>query len=265
MPQIHPNAVVDPKAQIDENVEIGPNCVIGPHVTIGKGTKIIANSYIAGHTTIGEDNRIFPSVTLGTEPQDFGYKEKVSYLKIGNGNVFRENFTANPGTGEGSETVIGNNCYFMNNSHVAHNCIIGNNVILVGFSGVTGYVQMGDRSIVSGLCGVHQFCRVGRLAMLSGGSMISKDLPPFMIADGRNGDVKSINIIGMKRNGFSEEAIRAVKNIYKIFFRSGINMSEALNKIKEELPDLPEVREFVEFVEKSERGILSGRNTGNRD
>ena len=255
-------AIVSPEAQIAENVEIGPFCTVGPNVKIGAGTKLISNCNIDGHTEIGENNTIYPFVSIGTPPQDYAYKGHVSYLRIGNGNTFREGFTANPGSLEGDETVIGDNCYFMANTHVAHNCNVGNRVIVANGTGFSGYSEIGDNCVFSGLCGTHQFGRVGRFVMMSGSSVYSKDIPPFAIADGRNGPIRTFNKIGLKRNGFSDEAIRNVKNMYRIFFKSGLSVSNAITTIKEELEMTPEVKEFVDFVEASKRGVV--HNTVNK-
>ena len=264
MAKIHNTALVDAKAQIGENVEIGPFCTIGPNVKIGSGTKLVGHCNISGYTTLGKNNTVYNFVSLGTEPQDYGFKGLVSYLQIGDNNVFREGFTANVGTKEGTETVICNNCYFMVNSHVAHNCKIGNSVIVAHASGFSGYTEVGNNCVISGLCGTHQFVRLGRFVMMSGGSVTSLDIPPFMIADGRNGAIKAINLVGLKRNGFSESTIRAIKNAYKIFFRSGLNVPNALAKIKTDIEPLPEIVEFINFVETSKRGVGNCRTSGRR-
>jgi UDP-N-acetylglucosamine acyltransferase len=178
--------------------------------------------------------------------------------------VFREGVTVHTGTKPGTETVIGNECYLMNNTHVAHNCIIGDNVILVGGACLAGYCEVGARAILSGFSGVHQFCRIGRLAMLSASSVFSQDIAPFMIAEGRNGPVRGVNVVGCKRSGMSSESISALRELYKIFFRSGLNSSNAIEKIEQELPKLPEVVEFLEFFRSSKRGVHQGRTPGKR-
>lgn len=262
MPSIHPTAIVDKNAKIADGVRIGPYCVVGGDVEIGDGCELVSHCSISGSTSIGAGNRFFPFVSIGTEPQDYGFKGAKSFVRIGDGNVFREGFTMNPGTKEGSETVVGSNCYFMMNSHVAHNCKVGSRVIMVHCAGLSGYVEVGDNAILSGLSGIHQFCRIGRFAMLSGGSTISMDLPPFMIASGRNAIVAGVNLVGLKRNGFSKEAIKAVVALYRIFFREGLNTTNALGKAEKELPPIPEVVEFLDFVRASKRGILNRRNEG---
>ncbi|MBO7435765.1 acyl-ACP--UDP-N-acetylglucosamine O-acyltransferase, partial [bacterium] len=194
---IHPTAVVAPGAQIDETTEIGPYCVIGEHVKIGPNNKLVAYVYIDGYVEIGAGNKIYPNCSIGTPPQDIGWSEgMVTYVKIGDENIIRENVTIHCGT-EGSEenatTTVGSHNYLMANTHIAHDCTVGNYVTMVSFSGCPGHTQLFDRCIISGLSGMHQFCRIGRYAMISGSSVINKDLPPFMIADGRNGSVRAIN------------------------------------------------------------------------
>jgi len=264
MPKIHPSAVVDAKAEIADDVEIGPLCYVGPDVKIGAGCKLIAQCHVSGYTTMGTNNTVHPFASLGTPAEDFGVEGGKTYLRIGNGNIFREGVTVNTGTKPETATVIGNNCFLMANVHVAHNCTLGNNVILVVGAGLSGYVTIFDRAFVSGLTGIHQFCRVGRLAMLSGGSVFSKDIPPFMTAEGRNGGVKMVNLVGLKRAGFSDETIRALRDVHRIFFRLGLNASNAIAQIKAEVPLLPEVQEFLDFCESSERGVLQNRIAGKR-
>jgi len=268
MATIHPTAIVDPSAKLAEDVFVGPYCIIEEDVTIGAGSRLIAHCFIGAHTTMGEKNIVYQFASIGTDPEDYGYTpdKGASYTRIGNNNKFREGVTVNRGTKPGTETIIGNDCFFMASTHVSHNCVIGNRVIFVFSSAVAGYCKVGDGCLLSGLAGVHQFCRIGRMAVLSGGSQISMDLPPFMIGDGRNGGVRGFNIVGMKRNGFSEETIRAIKDLYSIFFRKGLNNKNAAAKVREEIKLHPEILEFLEFVETSERGILpSGINkTGRR-
>ncbi len=260
MHNIHSTALIDPKAKIAENVQIGPGCIVGPDVVLGEGCQLIAQCYITGHTTLGKRNTIFPGACIGTPPQDTSFdKSSVSFVKIGDDNIFREGATVHRGTKSGSETVIGHNCFLMVNAHVGHNCTIGNNVIMVNAAATGGYVTVGDGAFFSAHSAVHQFCRVGRFGMLSGGgTAITKDLPPFVIVvSGRNGMVRSINLVALKRNGFSMSTIRAIKDVYQIFYKSGLNTKNALQKIRDDVELIPEVIEFIDFVESSKRGVLS--------
>ena len=266
MPKIHPTATVAAEAVIADNVEIGPYCIVDSHVSIGEGCKLYGHCVVTGHTVLGRNNRVFYGAKLGTEAEDHSSSpDDTMALEIGDDNIFREDVTVNRGTAKGgAKTVVGSHCFMMAYSHVAHDCKIGNNVILVDNAVMGGHVSVGDNALISGLCAVHQFCRVGRFAVLSGGSVISLDLPPFMIGEGRNGAVKVINLIGLRRAGFSTSTIRTLKDLCVIFFKSGLNVSNALDKIAKELEPLPEVLEFVEFVKASKRGILHGREVGRR-
>ena len=262
---IHPTAVVSDGAIIGDGVEIGPFVYVGPNVRIGNGCRLLAHSVIDGYTTIGERNVLHPFAALGGPAQDHGVEPgTVTYLKVGDDNVFREGVTAHTGTKPETCTVIGNHNLFMAQSHVAHNCQIGNNVIFVNSACAAGYVQIFDNAILSGLVAIHQFCRVGRFTMISGCSAFSLDVPPFMIAEGRNGGVKGINRVGLSRAGFSEEAIRNIKNLYKIYYRSGLNSGAALERIKTELPQAPEVLEFLEFCANTQKGIVAPNREGRR-
>ncbi|NLF40203.1 acyl-ACP--UDP-N-acetylglucosamine O-acyltransferase [bacterium] len=261
MAHIHPTAVVDPKAEIAGDAFIGPLCVVGPHVSIGGGTRLLSQCTVMGHTTMGRNNIVYPGACLGGEPQDYGFKGDVSFLRIGDGNLIRECVTVHVGTKPGSETRIGDGCMLMVSSHLGHNCVLGNKVILANCALLAGYVSVGDNCFISGLTAARQFCRIGRFAMMWGLSAISKDLPPFMIVNGRNGAVPGINVIGLRRAGFTVPTIAALRQVHKIFYREGLGVKNALERIKSDVPPLPEVLEFIQFVESSERGVLLGRDT----
>ncbi|MDD5597865.1 MAG: acyl-ACP--UDP-N-acetylglucosamine O-acyltransferase [Victivallaceae bacterium] len=264
MPKIHSTAVIDPKAVIADDVEIGPLCYVGPNVKIGNGSRLLSQCNIDGYTTLGENNTVHPFAALGQNAQDLSYAGGETFLEIGNGNTFREGATVHCGTKPGTKTVIGDNCYFMNHSHVAHNCIVGSGVIMVNSACAAGYVRIGDRAILSAYSAIHQFCRVGRLVMVSACSVFSQDIAPFVIAEGRNGTIKGINVIGCKRAGISVENIKVLRELFKIYFLSGLNATNAVEKIRKELPQTPEVLEFIDFLNTSERGISQGRNPERR-
>lgn len=253
---IHPTAIVHEGAQIGEDVEIGPYAIIGEHVTIGSGTTIGPHTVIEGWTEIGSDNRIFQFASIGAAPQDLKYRGEKALLKIGDRNTVREFSTLHRGTADGGgETVVGNDNLFMAYSHVAHDCILGNQVILANGATLAGHVEVDDFAILGGLCAVHQFTRIGSHVMISGGSMVTQDVPPFSIAQGDRAKTVGINQIGLKRRGFSEEAIRGIKQAYKLVFRSGLRTEEALEQIAKEIKACPEVEEFSEFIRKSARGV----------
>lgn len=265
MAKIHPTSVVMEGAQLDDSVEVGPLCYVGPHVKIGAGTRLIAQCHIDGYTTLGKNNTVYPFAVLGQNPQDLSFDPtQESYLNIGDGNTFREGCAIHVGTEPGTATTIGNGCLFMDNSHIAHNCTVGNNVILVHGAGVAGHSELQDHVILSGLVAIHQFCRVGRFTIVSGVSAFSVDIPPFMMAEGRNGAVRMCNKIGLQRANFSPEAMDAIKHMFMIFYRQGLTQKVALEKIRAELPPLPEVLEFINFCEASKRGVI-GASAGRRN
>jgi UDP-N-acetylglucosamine acyltransferase len=264
MAKIHPSAVVEDGAVLADGVEVGPMCYVGSEVKIGEGTRLIGQCHVTGHTTIGKENTIYPFASLGCNAQDISPPPDSATLTIGDKNIFREGCTVHTGAHDECATSIGNNCFIMNCAHIAHDCTIHNNVILVGYAGITGHCEIFDNVICSAYCGIHQFCRIGRFAMLSAGSVFSQDIAPFVIAEGRNGPVRGINAIGLKRNGFPSETIKVLRDLYKIFFKSGLNSSNAIIKIKEELPMIPEVQEFLDFFYSSKRGVHQGRTPGRR-
>jgi len=253
---IHPTAVIHPKAELDESVEVGPFTVIGEHVTIGRGTTVGAHSVIEGWTRIGEENRIFPLASVGGVPQDLKYKGEKTWLIVGDRNIIREFATLQPGTATGiGETVIGNDNLFMAYCHVAHDCVIGNRVIMANGSTLAGHVLVEDYAILGGLSAVHQYVRIGESVMLSGGAMVGQDVAPYTIAAGDRARMRCLNIVGLRRRGVSSEIITILKRAYRILVLSKLRVSDALARIRAELPGVPEINHFVEFIEKSERGI----------
>ena len=266
MAKIHPTSVVCDGAVLGDGVEIGPLCYVGPNVKIGDGTRLLSHCNVDGYTTLGCRNVLHPFAALGQPAQDHAViPGSVMKLEVGDDNIFREGTAIHTGTQPDSSTIIGNHNMFMNGSHVGHNCIIGNNVIYVSQAVSGGYAEIQDNVILSGLVAIHQFCRVGRFTIISGCSAFSKDVPPFMMAEGRNGGVKMINLIGLKRAGFSAESISIIKQIFRIYYRSNLIPSLALEKIRTELPQTPEVLEFLEFCATSKKGVVPGNATGHRN
>jgi len=260
MPDIHPSAYIHPSAVLADDVQIGPQAFVDADVVIGAGCRLLHGAHIGRWTTLGAGNVVYPGAVVGHDPQDLGYHGEEAYTVIGDGNVMREGFTVHRGNRPGTTTVIGNNNYFMVNSHVAHNCIIGNHVILVNGSLLAGHVQVGDRAIISGNCQVHQFVRIGPFAMLRGGSGAAKDVPPFCVNDGLNW-IRALNLVGLKRNGFDERRIRAVKEAFKTIFRSGMGLKEALAEVEAGGEVTADVRQMLDFIRQSKRGIGSGRGS----
>src|SRR5512136_1321009 len=248
---IHPTAVIHPKAELDESVEIGPFTVIGEHVTIGRATTVGAHTVIEGWTQIGEDNRIFPLASIGGVPQDLKYKGEETRLIIGERNIIREFATLQPGTVTGiGETVIGCDNLFMAYCHVAHDCLIGNRVIMANGSTLAGHVLVEDFSILGGLSAIHQFVRIGESAMLSGGAMVGQDVAPYTIAAGDRARMRGLNVVGLRRRGFTEENIAILKKAYRILVFSRLRVRDALARIRKELPPIPQLGHFLEFIEK---------------
>jgi len=255
MSQIHPTAVIHPGAKIGEGCRIGPYCVIGEQVTLGANCVLHSHAVIEGCTTLGYGNEVFPFACIGGKTQDLKWKGGVTRTEIGNDNVFREGVTVHCATNANEATVIGNNNLFLIHSHVAHDCIIGNYVIMSGVSGLAGHVRVDDHAIISAYAGVHQFCRIGRNSIIGGYSKVVQDVPPFMLVDGNPGETKTINKVGLERFGLADETITALRQAYKILFREGLTVTNALARIETELPALPEVQHLVVFCRTSERGI----------
>jgi len=253
---IHPTAIIDPTAELAADVEVGPYTVIGKHVKIGAGTTIGPHVVIDTWTEIGQNNRIYQFASLGAAPQDLKYAGEPTYLKIGDNNCIREFATMNRGTAQGGgETVVGSHNLFMAYSHVAHDCIVHDRIVLANGATLAGHVEVEDHAILGGLSAIHQFCRVGCHTMISGGTMATQDIPPYTVAQGDRAKTVGLNLIGLKRRGFSEETIKSIKQAYRILFRSGLRMEEALQRIDSELPANPELDHFVTFIKDSQRGI----------
>lgn len=255
MSSLHPTAIVHPKARIGAGCEIGPYCVIGEHVTLGNHCKLHSHVVIDGHTQLGQGNEIFPFAAIGMKTQDLKYKGGRPRLEIGDHNVFREGVTIHCATNDGDATVVGSHNLLIINTHVAHDCILGNNIVMSGYAGLAGHCVVEDYAVFAGYVAVHQFCRIGKLSMIGGCSKIVQDVPPFMIVDGNPGETRTINKVGLDRNGVSEEAQNALKRAYKILCREGLTITNALERIEKDLPALPEIVHLVQFVRSSERGI----------
>jgi UDP-N-acetylglucosamine acyltransferase len=253
---IHSTAIIHPAAQLGHDVHVGPYAVIGEHVVIGDRTTIGPHAVIEGRTTIGCDNRIFQFASVGAIPQDLKYRGEETTLRIGDRNIIREFVTLHLGTESGGgQTLIGNGNLFMAYCHVAHDCHVGNQVIMANGSTLAGHVVVGDHAILGGLSAIHQFARVGAHVMISGGAMVNQDIPPYTIAQGDRARTVGLNLVGLKRRGFAPETIAAIKLAYRLVFRSGLRLEEALARIIEEVGCVPEVLAFVEFIRNSQRGI----------
>ncbi|QEM67221.1 acyl-ACP--UDP-N-acetylglucosamine O-acyltransferase [Geobacter sp. FeAm09] len=258
---IHPSAIIEPSAQLASDVEVGPYAIIGKQVTIGKGTKIGAHTVIGDWTEIGENNQIFHQASVGAPPQDLKYRGEETWTRIGDNNMIREFATIHRGTVSGhGETVVGNGNLFMAYSHVAHDCRIGNNVVMANVATLAGHVTVEDHVILGGLVAIHQFVTVGAHVMIGGGTLIGLDIPPYMIATSgkRDAKLRGLNLIGLKRRGFSDEAIGNLKKAYKTLFMAGLKLPDAISRIRAEVQECPEVDYLLAFIERSERGICRG-------
>ena len=255
MSQIHTTAVIHPGAKLGTNCEVGPYCVLGEHVTLGDGCKLHSHVVIDGHTRLGARNEIFPFASIGLQTQDLKWKGGVTRTEIGDQNTFREYVTIHSATGGGETTTVGSNNHILAYCHLAHNVTLGNHIIMSNVATLAGHVTVEDHAVIGGLAAVHQFCRIGRLAMVGGCSKVVQDVPPFMMADGNPAETRTINKVGLERNGVSEASQAALKLCYKLLFREGLTISNALARIEVEVPLLPEVKHLLNFVRASERGI----------
>ncbi len=260
MANIHPGAIVDPKAELDGSVTVGPFTVIGPHVKIGAGTTVAAHVVIEGHTTIGRDNRIFQFASIGAANQDKKYRGEPTELVIGDRNTIREFTTLQVGTVQDkARTTIGNDNWLMAYVHVAHDCIVGSNVTMANNATLGGHVEVGDWVTVGGLTGIHQFVKVGAHAMLGFQSAVSQDVPPYMLVDGNPLAVRGVNVIGLRRRDFSAERIAAVKQMHKLLYREGRTLEAARAGIAELAQSAPEAKDDIAlmgaFLAAATRGI----------
>ena len=254
---IHPTAIVDPKADIGDEVEIGPYAIIEKGVMIGPRTRIGPHVVIREGTQMGKECQIFQFASVGEAPQAVAYKGEKTFLLMGDRNIVREFVTLNRGTAPGGgKTVVGHGNLFMAYSHVAHDCHIGNRVILANAATLAGHITIEDDAIIGGLAAIHQFCRIGSHAFVSGLTGVVLDIPPYMLAAGSRSKLYGLNTVGLKRHRFSEEALRALKRAYRIIFRSNLPLEKAVKQVEEdEIARLAEVQHLVQFIHQSKRGI----------
>lgn len=255
---IHPSAIVDPKANIAGSAEIGPFCVVGEGVTIGERTRLMGHVYVEGETFIGEDNQFYPYTTVGVAPQDLKYQGEPSVTRIGDRNRIRECVTIHRGTqGGGLITEIGSDNLVMAYSHIAHDVRIGSHTILSNGATCGGHVVIGDWAVIGAFSGIHQFCRVGRHAMIGGYSVITQDILPFsMTVSPRESRVFGPNKTGLERRGFSAESIDRLHRAFRLLTKSGLNTTQAVDRIGTELEMAPEIEELLAFIASSERGFI---------
>ena len=252
---IHPLAVVQPGAELGEDVSIGPFCLVGPHVRLGDRAILRSHVSVDGHATLGAGCEVWPFASVGGKTQDLKFKGGAPRLVVGENTVIRECATLNCATFDGGETRVGSKCLIMAYCHVAHDCLVGDRVVMANNATLAGHVVIEDDAIIGGLTGVHQFVRVGQMSILGGFTKAVKDVPPYMMADGDPLKIFGPNKVGLERHGVSAETQQALKEAYKIVFRMDLTTAKALERIEAEIAPSPEIRNFAEFIRKSERGI----------
>jgi len=253
--RIHPTAIVDPGAQLGEDVEIGPFVIIGPHVVVGDRCRILPRATLEQNVRLAADVTIGDGSIVGGKPQDLKFAGEETWVEIGSGSTIREFVTINRGTSATGKTTVGEKSFLMSYAHLGHDCHIGNGVIIANGTNLAGHVTVQDRATLSGLTGVHQFVTIGTHAFVGGMTRVSQDIPPYVKAVGNPMELYGLNTIGLQRAGFSSESVAALKRAYRYFFNSDFNLSQAAGKARADLSGVPEVEKFIAFIESSERGV----------
>jgi UDP-N-acetylglucosamine acyltransferase len=254
-PHIHPTAIVDKKAEIAKDAKIGPFVIVGPGCVVGSGSVLEARATLEENVLLGANVTVGIGSVLGGKPQDLKFRGEVTRVEIGDGTTIREYVTVNRGTSQSFKTTVGKNCFLMSYTHLAHDCHVGDGVIMSNATQLAGHVTVEDFSIISGVCAVHQFVKIGRHSFIGGMSRVQKDVPPFVKAVGSPIKLYGLNTVGLQRRGFSEEVIAELKKAYRLFFRSELNVSQALEQAARDLKPFDEVKALVDFVEASGRGV----------
>ncbi|MDR1817738.1 MAG: acyl-ACP--UDP-N-acetylglucosamine O-acyltransferase [Puniceicoccales bacterium] len=256
-PFIHPTAIIEIGATLAPDVSVGPYAYVGAGVVLGPGCVVHHHATVEGNVVMGRDNHVWPYALIGGKTHDLKFKGGNPGLRVGDNNDFREYVTVHPATDDGKFTIIGNHNHLLAYSHVAHDCALGDHIVMSGQNALAGHVTVGDHAVIAWGAGVHQYCRVGCYAMVGGMSRNTKDIPPYMITEGVPAVVRAVNKVNLERNGFTPEQITRIGRAHRIFYRDGLNRTQALEKLKT-TPDLmesPEVRNIVAFYETSERGV----------
>ena len=264
MSRIHPTAIVDPKARLGENVAIGPFCTVGGDVSLGDNVELVSHVVVAGHTEVGANTRIFPFATVGLPPQDLKYKGEPTRLTVGRDVIIREHATLHPGTaGGGGLTVVGDGCLLMVGCHVAHDCRLGNKVILTNNATLGGHVHVGDHAMMGGLSAVHQFVRIGQHAMVGGMTGVEGDVIPYGLVMGDRARLAGLNLVGLKRRGFSRDEIHSLRTAYRMLFAAEGTLAERLDDVTELFGKMSVVMDIVEFIRAdANRPICQPKNNG---
>ena len=257
MPEIHPTAVISPQASLADDVAVGSYAVIEGNVVLGEGVKIDHHATVTGDTTLHAGCHVYPYALVGTDPQDLKFKGGRSELVVGRNTVIREYVTISRGTPTGGfVTRVGDHCFLMAYCHVAHDCQLGNQIIMANAATLAGHIVIEDQAIIGGLAAIHQFCRIGAFAMIAGMAGVSQDVPPYCLASGNHSRLHGLNLIGLRRQGFSRETIKVLKEVYRILFRTpGLGLAPAMEEVERQYARFPEVVHMLEFIRGSERGI----------
>src|SRR5438105_11218563 len=254
--QIHPTAIVDAGAEIGAGTIVGPYSVIGADVVLGPNCWLQHHVTLCGPMKAGAKNKFFAYCSIGQQTQDLKYAGEPTYLEIGDDNCFREFVTVNRSTTSSGKTRIGNSGNFLAYSHIGHDCSVGDAVVFSNNGTLAGHVKIDDHAIMGGLTAVHQFCRIGRYAITGGCSKIVQDIPPFMIADGNPAEIRGVNLVGLERNGFAPESVKAIKEAFRLIYRSKLNTRQALEAIRNQIAPRQEIAQIIEFIETTDRGII---------
>jgi UDP-N-acetylglucosamine acyltransferase len=252
---IHPTAIIDSRAELADGVSVGPYAIVGPGVRLGRGCSVGSHAVIQCNTVLGEGCKVFPHATLGFDPQDLKFKDEVSWFEAGEGNIFREFCSMNRGTGEGGRTQVGSHNLFMAYTHLGHDCHVGSHVIMSNNASLAGHCEVEDHVIMAGFAAAHQYTRIGEYAMVGGAAVITKDVCPYVIISGDIAKLFGLNVIGLKRAGFSAEEVAALEGAYKLIFRGKLNTTQALEAIGDGPELSPRVRHLTSFIKASQRGI----------
>lgn len=252
---IHPTALIDPSVKLGDGVSVGPYAILGPRVTVGDRCRIGARATLQQNVRLSEDVLVGDGTIIGGDPQDLKYDGEETWVEVGQGTIIREYSTINRGTAATYKTTVGARCFIMTYVHLAHDCHVGDDVVIANATQCAGHVTIHDRAILSGLNAVHQFVTIGTYSFVGGGSRVNQDIPPYVKAVGNPMELYGLNSLGLQRAGFSGETVAALKRAYRLFFNSDLNLSQALERARTDLPAFPEVERFLAFVESSERGV----------
>ena len=254
--EIHPSAIVDSKAELRAGTIVGPYCIVGSDIVLGEGCWLQHHVTLCGPMRAGRENKFYAYCSIGQQTQDLKYAGEPTYLEIGNENTFREFCTVNRSTKSDGKTCIGNRGNFLAYSHIGHDCTVGDSVVFSNNGTLAGYVEVGDHAVMGGLTAVHQFCRIGRFAITGGCSKIVQDVPPFLIADGNPAQIRGVNLVGLERACYAPESVKAIKEAFRLIYRSKLNTRQAIEAVRNQIEPREEVTHLIEFIEKSERGII---------